>query len=121
MELGQMVFGNPVGRFECPEYVTALVKDLLDEISRVFWNREQRVWDQYEDPKIPGIIFHPYYWGDNEECASLPNFKQVSDEAEIRWYKHPGRGMSVNVDRTPRGWVKWYNDVKQTITMTEGR
>lgn len=63
LELGQMVFGNPWGEYECPHWVDALVRELLREIERVFWNKNQREWDRCEDPKIPGVEFRPYYWG----------------------------------------------------------
>ena len=77
---------------------------LLDEIGRVFWNVNQREWKLGYDPKIPGVEVRPYYWGDEtDKEATKPNFK--FGEAEIRWYKYPGRGMTVNVDWGPEKWV----------------
>jgi hypothetical protein len=206
-EIGQAVFGNPTGAYDCPEFVDAFLSHILSEIARVFWNKNQRKWDSYEDPQIAGVEFRPYYWGDctcgydilkaawenthhhtNEcfheryaaedayqerrcartleglkvrhdhmtkwakdngypqapfgmavycdcgldrewqewasthnhapDCESiLPNFKY--GEAEIRWYKHPGRGMSVNVDWDEATWRKWLDSCLAAIRKEE--
>jgi hypothetical protein len=115
MELGQMIFGNPTGNFGTQNYQDALVLSLLEEIERVFWNRYQEEWNRYDDPKLVGVEFRPYYWGDNEEEAAKPNLKFATSPQEIRWYKHPGRSMSVTIDWTPDEWVKWYEDAYQLI------
>lgn len=75
VELGQYAFGNPWGDYPGPQLVDALVREILSEIDRVFWNKNQRHWDKREDPGIPGIEFRPYYWGDDEAIAALPNLK----------------------------------------------
>ena len=116
-ELGQMCFGSPPGRYAIPEYACACFEYLLAEIRRVFGNARQRVWDEYEDPEIPGIEWRPYYWSDcvcpedgphRPDCpACLPNFKAFG--AEIRWYKYPGRGMSCDVDWDERRWRVWFD------------
>lgn len=56
-ELGQLVFGNPIGAYESPDWVDALVNAVLNEIERVFWNKNQREWNRFEDPRIPGVEF----------------------------------------------------------------
>lgn len=157
-ELGQAAFGNPTGEYDCPEYVDAFVAALINEIHRVFWNREQRKWDEYEDPKIPGIEFRPYSWSDcdcgyeqlewaweDENLPDLPEGRytyppEIEEkwlawlathhhkatctpclpnlkfgEGEIRWYKHPGRGMSVNVDWSPDQWSQWFMQAIEQI------
>lgn len=115
MELGQAVFGNPVGNYETERYQDALVLSLLDEIDRVFWNKNQKQWDRHEDPKLTGVVFRPYYWGDNEDEASLCNLCFDFSDQEIRWYKHPGRSMSVTLAWTPDEWVKWYSNALNLI------
>ena len=114
-ELGQMTFGNPTGMFAVPEFAAALIGYCLDEIERVFWNVNQREWDRYEDPSIPGIEYRPYYWGECE-CGGqhvsgcpveLPNFK--FEAVEIRWYKYPGRGMNCNIDQDAERWSEWFD------------
>lgn len=63
-EVGQALFGNAYAAWECPKYVEAFVNHILREIERVYWNREQKRWEQEDDPRIPGIVFNPYWWGD---------------------------------------------------------
>ena len=108
VELGQALFGNPVGEYDMPEYATALLHTLLHQMEIEFWKREQKNWERYEDPQIPGIVYRPYCWcncGDEHtpECpARLSNFEY--DGVEIRWYKYPGRGMTCNKELTPNEW-----------------
>lgn len=108
-ELGQAIFGAPTGEFECPNFVHALLDYLLWRIGLVVWNRDQKEWSKYEDPKIDGLEYRTYCWDDESPEAAKPNFKWR--DAEIRWYKYPGRGMSVNVDWTPQQWVEWFDTI----------
>lgn len=105
MELGQAIFGNPTGDYEISDLGKACLHAVLDEIGRVFWNREQREWNCSDDPRIPGIEFRPYYWGDDEQEAALPNLSFAG--VEIRWYKHPGRGTTANQAMSPNDWAAW--------------
>lgn len=120
-ELGQLAFGNPWGEHACPAWVDALVRDLLNEIDRVFWNVNQREWDKFEDPKIPGIEFRPYYWGRDDAEAEKPNFKHAAIvagapvEVEVRWYKHPMRSSSLNVLPDPAIMIPWFESALTAI------
>ena len=102
-----------IGPVEAPAYVCALLEGLLTEVARVFGNREQHPWDCYEDPRIPGITFRGFYWGDDEAIAALPNLEAAG--VSIRWYKHPGRSVTVDKERTPAEWCAWYEQVRETI------
>lgn len=110
LELGQMMFGNPVGEYECPDYIEALLAYIFEEISRVYWNINQKEFDEdgHTDPNFKGMEVNPYYWGDNEKEAVKPNFKWKG--VEFRWYKHRGRSMTVNVSMLPNEWVRWSDD-----------
>lgn len=112
-EIGQLLTGNPWGEFDCPHWCTALVHEIVREIERVFWNKNQRKWDHREDPRIPGIEFRPYYWGDDETEAYKSNL--AHGNIEVRWYKHPGRGMSLNVDATTEQIISWFDAVIRAI------
>lgn len=106
-ELGQLAFGNPTGDYSCPHWVDALVEEILTQIGRVYWNRHQTQWERFEAPEIPGIEFRSYYWGDDEEEAAKPNLKH--GDIEVRWYKHPGRGTSLNVEPEPARIIAWFD------------
>jgi hypothetical protein len=107
-ELGQIAFGNPTGAYGTDEAVDAFVDSLLTEIERVFWNRHQKEWDRLEDPRIPGLVFRPYYWGNDKKEAAKPNLKFDFSSQEIRWYKRPGRGQSCSVEWSMDKWREWF-------------
>ncbi len=117
-ELGQMFNGNPWGEHACPQWVDALVREILHEIERVYWNKWQRPWSD-ENPGIPGIEFRPYYWGDDETEASKPNLKH--GDVEVRWYKHPMRSASLNVAPDPAVIIPWFESAIAAIHATEKR
>ena len=102
--------------FEVPEHGRALLLYLLSEIGRVYWNREQKTWDlpAMPDPKIPGLQVRPFNWADDN---ALPNF--VFGDVEIRWYKHPGRGLSCNRDLDASAWIKWFGECLSAIQAEE--
>jgi len=109
MELGQMMHGNPTGEYGTAEWVDALIEALISEAERVYWNVNQEEWDRYSDPKIKGLEFRPYYWGDDEKEAALPNLKFTDSPQEIRWYKHIGRSMTASESFTIGSWISWFN------------
>lgn len=109
-ELGQAMFGNKWQPYEMPEYAVALFLYIIKEIKRVYWNKNQEEWDMNSDPKLCGIEWGPYWWGDEEAPeALLPNFKY--GKLEISWYKHPGRGMSCNQNLQESGWITFFNEI----------
>ena len=121
-ELGQMLFGNPTGSYGMPEYADALVRALLHEISRVYWNRNQKSWDDHADPAICGVEFRPYWWGDDEAPeATKPNLKFDHSEQEVRWYKRPGRGTSCTIEWGPLAWTEWFGAALKTIRAADVR
>lgn len=113
LELGQLAFGNPVSEYKCPEFVDALLSYIFEEIERVYWNKNQKSWDQLGDPGIPGIKYREYYWGTNKKEAIKPNFEY--DKIEVRWYKHSQRGTTLNVSMTEKQWVKWFDNCLDVI------
>ncbi len=146
-ELGQIIHNNPVG-LPCPAYVAALVAEIQREISRVYWNVNQKQWpgDSHfdwwafdkadrakypqNDPEainVPGMQWHDYYnWGGSPDDpdwdqakADRPNFS--FEGVEIRWYKRFGRSMNVNVAWTPEQWVRWYDRCAQTLAAYESQ
>ena len=105
-ELGQMCFGCPTGRYECPKFVEAFIHHIVHELDRVIWNVTQKEFDHYKELKlIPKLEFRPYCWDEDTEEAALPNLR--FEDVEVRWYKHIGRGMSLNVEKTEYEWRMW--------------
>ncbi|HUU93150.1 MAG TPA: hypothetical protein VM238_18305 [Phycisphaerae bacterium] len=89
-ELGQAVFGAAWSEHEMPDFASALLETLLVMVGNAYWNREQKDWDWLVDPKIPGIEFRPYYWGDCD-CGY--------DEDEEEWVEtHPHAATCYQAD-----------------------
>ena len=44
---------------------------------------------------------HPYYWGDDDDLAEIPNFIYRPAGLEMRWYKYPLRDAWSNIGLTP--------------------
>lgn len=195
-EVGQMLFGCKTGSHAVDELGEAAIQHVLREIDRVFWNVNQRQWDREEDPRIPGVAYRRYYWGECD-CGGderLSKWAEVHDDAcyqtdyyklpekvrhdfsgkkdaivkalcekhgipwrngigsavhctcehdklwarfsaqngctaqcstvlpnlashgvEVRWYKHSGRGLSVQKPMDAEAWRTWLNETINTI------
>ncbi|MEW6016449.1 MAG: hypothetical protein AB1760_00080 [Pseudomonadota bacterium] len=94
-ELGQAIFGNRWAELQMPEDVDDYATLEIDALDARLGGVDEIIGPDFE--------MRSYYWGDcicegdtvNPDCrACKPNFK--FKDIEIRWYKHPGRGMSVN-------------------------
>lgn len=114
-EIGQAIFGNPTGNYGTKEWHDALISEILREIGRVYWNKNQVNWDGLVNPNFEGVQVRPYYWGDDEEEEALPNLRFDFSEQEIRWYKYPGRGQSCTLDWSNDEWIEWFNKGLEVI------
>ena len=98
MELGNMIFGNSRGVYHVEpreEYQDAFC-DFLDEIGCDCYGWNHHIaGNKTETDKF---IVRPYYWGDDEAKAELPNFVYKPTGLEIRWYKYPMRDAYSNQD-----------------------
>jgi hypothetical protein len=119
-ELGQAVFGQPTQHLDCPEYITALLRELADELHRVVWNKTQK---EYPSPfentgnkfKCKTFKVEAYSW--NEDIKQQYNFKWR--DVEVSWYKYLGRGMSINKDLTPKEAVEMFDDCIASLRKLE--
>jgi hypothetical protein len=120
-ELGQAAFGNPWSEFDVDDLGSACIAHVLNEIDRVFWNRCQRAvsFDNEGDAEEwnacgSGVEWHAYWWGDEESAeAHRPNLS--TGKTEVRWYKHPGRGESVNREMSSEDWREWLNEAMRRL------
>lgn len=105
-ELGQAFFGQPWQSYECPEYLVSLLEGIRTRLELAGGNEYQREFDPFsdwEDAEIfnrdhgdMGFEVWPYNWDDEIEQKYNFKFKDI----EISWYKHLGRGMSMNREIT---------------------
>lgn len=105
--------------FEADDFVEALVYGLKTELDRAYWNWHQEILDNRKDWQLldigEGFEYRRYYWGDEEHECSLPNL--AFREVRINWYKHIGRGMSVNVDWDANRWRVWFDEAMKVIRL----
>ncbi len=115
MELGNMLFGNSRERYPVDRQKTQklferfFAKYGLDgygypEKGSLFDGAMQ---NKNGDAVIDNECFsiRPYYWGEDEYIAALPNFVFKPGKVEIRWYKYPMRDAYSNIpldERTVR-------------------
>lgn len=73
-------------RYECDDFIEALLDHILEEIKRVHGNIYQHQWsptwhgDDVEDPQIPGILFTRYY---QDRCDCGGQFPLHTDECDV--------------------------------------
>lgn len=106
--------------YETPRYVTALLKDLDDEIARLYWNKNQKEWNsplfntgtRYKNDTFE---LKAYDWDaeDNKDAENYYNFKYK--DFKIYWYKHVGRGSFVNKQITPEEMIYIYDDCLNSL------
>lgn len=119
-EMGQVLFGAPTGEFDPGALGEACVHAALTRIETCYWNNHQKQWDRHTDPQIPGLDFRPYWWGDDDATErELPNLQLHGDPLEIRWYKYPMRGGSVNCDMSPAMWAAWLDKALQVVRQAD--
>ncbi len=142
-EIGQILHNNPAG-MAASDFTCALISAIRDGLARAYWNTQQKPWkgDDEESawfgqfgqsdslsygPLPPGMEWRGYYnWGGcpgdpdwDQAEADRPNFS--FEGVEVRWYKHFGRSMNVNVCWSADKWQRWFERAVQTIRAWEGR
>ena len=117
----QAMTGEKHEAYEATDFHEALLFAIAREIGRVHYSRYQTSWDRWsDDPHIPGIQWRSYITdcgcleeNDSfipqhaEDCPAIqPNFGFAG--VEFRWYKYPGRGMSVSKILSATEWASWF-------------
>lgn len=121
LEVGQILFSPNWQRHDCPEWVIALIKHMGDRLETVMWNRNQQ---KYEAPfHWGGYFLHDVfeirgfrYSDDTPDGVDDPqpyNFKW--GDVEINWYKHLGRGTTINQDLAPEKGITMLNECLAAI------
>ena len=116
-ELGQAVFGQPHKKYECPEYIIALLEYLEYEMES-----EGAFKDGYSPFRNTGNkwkneVFEAESYSWNEDVTQPWNFKY--GDLEISWYKHIGRGTSINFIPAPSMMVDVFNECLKSIRQEE--
>lgn len=96
IELGNLMFGNSRGEYavEPREEYQESFACFLDALGFDYHGHDERGDGMDNDV----FTIRPYYWGEDEVIAELPNFVYKPTGLEIRWYKYPMRDAYSNQD-----------------------
>lgn len=97
MELGNLMFGNSRGEYHVKprEQYQEAFAEFLFKNGFDGYGRRGASGNNFENDTF---IIRPYYWGEDESIASLPNFVHKPTGLEISWYKYPMRDAYCNQD-----------------------
>lgn len=102
MEIGNLLFGHSRGEFkvdralqDSDEWKFLLQTTESDGYGDTDYCDKRNLSGGYENETF---AIRPYYWGEDEKLASLPNFLYKPSGFEIRWYKYPFRDSYMNMN-----------------------
>lgn len=97
IELGNLLFGNSRGNYaiEREEWQNPFCKFLDHNGFDGYGYKEGSNERCFENDTF---IIRPYYWGDEEDIAELPNFEYKPTGFTISWYKYPMRDAYASHD-----------------------
>ena len=98
MELGNIIFGNSRGLYHVTpreEYQNVFCEFLHANGFDMYGYKAGHKSREYDNGTF---VIRPYYWGEDEEIAALPNFEFKPTGLQIKWYKYPMRDAYSNMD-----------------------
>ena len=100
MELGNLMFGNSRGEYVIERdgvidlmFTLFLKVNGFDGYGYLLKNGKSE-WGYENDV----FAVRPYYWGDDPDEATKPNFEYKPTGLAINWYKYPMRDAYINRD-----------------------
>jgi hypothetical protein len=116
-ELGQMIFGQPTEEHDLPLFAKSLFLAIVQEWERVWWNLHQVEWADHESGDLGALHWRPYVYAEGPDEG--PNFWLDTSPLQLRWYKHPGRGMSASHAFDVPQWIAWHDAVMAELERIE--
>ena len=97
IELGNLLFGNSRGNYaiEREDWQEPFMEFLDNNGFTSYGYKEGSDERCFENDTF---IIRPYYWGDDEDIAKLPNFEYKPTGFTISWYKYPMRDAYASHD-----------------------
>lgn len=102
-ELGNLLFGNSRGEYPITErghWQDLFIKYFVDtgyfDGYGFYLNDNQEHKTDRGGYESNVFILNPYYWGEDDGIAELPNFVYKPNGLEIQWYKYPFRDSYTN-------------------------
>lgn len=117
-----LFYSDNIRRYDCPNYITALLKDINRELCRIMWNMYQKEYDSpFENSgNVKGFsndVFEVHAFDWNEDHNQKFNFRYKN--IKISWYKYLGRGVTINCKITEKEAVNMYNDCIKSLREME--
>lgn len=105
IELGNLLFGNSRGNYaiEREEWQDPFCKFLDNNGFDGYGYKEDSDERCFENDTF---IIRPYYWGDEEDIAELPNFEYKPTGFTISWYKYPMRDAYASHDISTEEFIE---------------
>lgn len=121
MEIGNILFGNSRGMYQVVPRMD--YQDVFCEfLYRNGWDSHAIRGDGYDtsyEYENDTFIIRAYYWGEDEDIATLPNFVYKPTGLEISWYKYPMRDAYSNQDISVEAFADILAECEQS--MKEGK
>lgn len=100
MELGNLLFGNSRGNYQIDRTLYSdMFHSFLENNGFDTYGYHKNTKDGVFENNV--FIVRPYYWGDDETIAELPNFEFKPENIQISWYKYPLRDAYCSHDISP--------------------
>ena len=119
MELGNMFFGNSRGEFSIPRFVgyEDHIERLVDVSTKTGYSPLGRrmIEEGFENETF---AIRPYYWGDDDAIAELPNFHFKPSDYRVKWYKYPLRDSYQNQELTVEQFGKIIDACIESVKRT---
>ena len=122
LELGNLMFNtNANQKYECPNYIVALLREIQRQLDRIMWNIDQKEYDNpFENSansfELGNFKIQAYSW--DEEANQEYNFiykvnksKANMPDLKISWYKYLGRDTTINQEIDSNVMVDIFNDI----------
>ena len=109
MELGNLMFGNSRGEYAVPRD-DQYQKPFIDWLFAHGFDGYGIHDSGADEIDTDVFIIRPYYWGEDEEIADLPNFEYKPTGLKISWYKYPMRDAYSNQDISPEQFKEILDD-----------
>lgn len=98
LEIGNLIFGHSRGNYaiERSEWQEPFL-DFLDKagFDSYGYKKDDDIHDDFENDTF---AIRPYYWGGDDDAATLPNFEYKPTGFTISWYKYPMRDSYASHD-----------------------
>ena len=132
LELGNLMFNtNANQKYECPNYIVALLREIQRQLDRIMWNINQKEYDNpFENSansfELGNFKIEAYNW--NDDISQPYNFiykvdksKSNLDDIKISWYKYLGRDTTINQQIDSDIIIDIYNDIMHQLNKYEAQ